>query len=122
MTPQPPDASPPGTPRIQDRLHDVSQMLRQSGSIDQDSRRALAQLVDELSKALQSQSVPPAEVARLAESTAHLAESLHHQRERGILGTARESLERAAFDAEYRAPLLVGLARKVIDVLAGFGI
>jgi hypothetical protein len=97
-------------------------MLRQSGSIDQQSRQALAELVEELSKSLQGQSVPPAEVARLAESTAHLAEALHHQKAKGILGTAREGLERAAFEAENHHPLLVGLARKVVDVLAGFGI
>jgi hypothetical protein len=122
MTPEPPIPSSSGATEVQDRLRDVARMLRQSGSMDQESRRALAELVDELNRALEGQSVPPAEVARLAESTAHLAESLHHQRERGILGKAREGLERAAFDAESRAPLLVGLARKVVDILAGFGI
>ncbi len=122
MTPEPSNPLSPGASEIQDRLHDVSRMLRQSGSIDQESRRALAALVDELNKALEGQSVPPAEVARLAESTAHLAESLHHQRELGLIGSAREGLEKAAFDAESRAPLLVGLARKVVDILAGFGI
>jgi hypothetical protein len=97
-------------------------MLRQSKSIDQQSRQALAELVDELSKSLHGQNVPPAEVSRLAESTAHLVESLHHQERRGFLGTAREGLERAAFEAENQHPILVGLARKVVDVLAGFGI
>jgi hypothetical protein len=97
-------------------------MLRQNKTIDQQSRHALAELVDELTKSLQGQNVPPAEVARLAESTAHLAESLHHHRERSMLGAARESLEQAAVGAEAHAPLLVGLARKVVDVLAGFGI
>jgi hypothetical protein len=122
MMPQPPEPSPSDLTGMQDRLKDVARLLRLSGSIDQDSRRALAELVDELCKALEGQGVPPTEVARLAESTAHLAESLHHQQELGILGGAREGLERAAFDAEAHAPFIVGLARKVIDALAGIGI
>jgi Domain of unknown function (DUF4404) len=122
MTPEPSQPPSPGVSETQDRLQDVARMLRQSSSIDPQSRQALAELVDELSKALQEQNVPPAEVARLAENTAHLAESLHHQRERSMLGAAREGLEQAAVEAEAHAPLLVGLARKVVDVLAGFGI
>jgi hypothetical protein len=122
MTPEPPKPSPPSVSELQDRLRGVAQTLRQSSTIDEDSRQALAELVEELNKALQAQSVPPAEVSRLAESTAHLAESLHHPKARGLLGTAREGLERAAFEAESHAPLLVGLARRVVDALAGIGI
>ena len=41
---------------------------------------------------LASANVPPAEVAHLAESTAHLAESLHAQHDRGLLAGARDHL------------------------------
>src|SRR5438477_4419567 len=103
MMPEPSKPSPPSVSELQDRLRGVAQTLRHSSTIDEDSRQALAELVEELNKALQAQSVPPAEVSRLAESTAHLAESLHHPKGKGLLGTAREGLERAAFEAESHA-------------------
>jgi hypothetical protein len=109
-------------PAIQERLHDVARILRQTGSIDADSKRALAELVDELSKALATAHVAPAEVTHLAESTAQLAESLHHQHESGLLGTARDRLQAAVNGAETRAPLIVGLARRLLDALANLGI
>jgi hypothetical protein len=107
---------------MQDRLRDVASMLRQGGAIDPESRRALAALVDELRKALDDQNVPPAEVARLAASTAHLTEALHQRKETGLLAKAREGLELAALEAEAHVPFLVGLARRVVDALAGIGI
>ena len=87
-----PESSTPSVPDIQSRLRTVARTLRQSRSVDAESQRVLAELVDELSAALQTASVPPAEVARLADSTAHLAESLHHHHDTGMLGRARERL------------------------------
>jgi len=48
-------------------------------------RVTLAQLVDELTTALAAANLPSADVAHLAESTAHLAESLHDQQDMGLL-------------------------------------
>jgi hypothetical protein len=109
-------------PEIQARLQEVSRLLRRSATLDPEAQRALADLVAELSRVLEKTPVPPAEVAHLADSTAHLAESLHHQQERGILGAARDRLERAVIRAEIRAPIAVGLARRLLDALANIGV
>lgn len=117
-----PESSTPSVPDVQSRLHAVARQLRQSRSVDAESQRVLAELVDELSMALQAASVPPAEVARLADSTAHLAESLHQHHDTGMVGRARERLEAAVVEAEAHSPLAVGLARRLLDMLANIGI
>lgn len=119
--PDTPEPTPPVS-EVQSRLHEVAGLLRHSRSLDAEARRVLAQLVDELSAALAAGNVPPAEVARLADSTVHLAESLHHPHEQGLIGSARDGLEGAVIDAEAHAPVAVGLARRLLDALANIGI
>ena len=114
-----PDKSDSST-TAQTRLHEVASRLRQ-GPLDEESQRALAALIDELTSTLESQAVPSPEVARLIHSTAHLAESLHEPN-RGVLGKARDRLEVTLLDAEAHAPVAVGLARKLLDTLGNFGI
>jgi hypothetical protein len=109
-------------PEVQGRLHEVARLLRASGSLDAASQRALAELVDELSQSLQAGTVPAAEITQLSDSTAHLAEALHHQHDTGIVSKARERLEGAVVHAETHAPVAVGLARRVLDALANIGI
>lgn len=117
-----PESDTPSLSEVQDRLHEIARGLRHSGAVDPESRQTLGELVDELTAALASANVPPAEVARLAESTAHLAESLHHQRDRGLLASARDRFERALVDAETHAPVAAGLARQLLEALANVGI
>jgi len=117
-----PETNPPSVQEVAARLRDVASEMRKSRSLDAHSQRVLAELVDELSKALAEPNVPPAEVARLAESTAQLAESLHRRHDRGLLERARDSLEGAVIDAEAHAPVAVGLARRLLDALASIGI
>jgi hypothetical protein len=116
----PEDAFP--VPDLQNRLHEVARLLRESGQVDPDSKQILAELVDELSQALQSSQVPPAEVAQLAGTTAQLAEALHQRHDTTWLGQVRDRFEEAARRAEARAPVAVGLARQVLDALANIGI
>jgi hypothetical protein len=97
-------------------------MLRESGSLDPEARHVLAELVDELSKVLNESNPPPAEVAHLGESAAHLAESLHRQHDQGLLGKARDRLGAAVLRAEAYAPVAAGLARRLLDALANIGI
>jgi hypothetical protein len=120
--PETPAPNPPSVPEIQARLRNVARSLREAGSADAEAQHALADLVDELDRALAGGTMPPAEVARLAESTAHLAEALHHQRDAGVLSKARNRLERAMLNAEAHAPLAVGLARRLMEALANIGI
>jgi len=117
-----PESSGPSVSDIQARLHEVAGMVRDSNTIDPESRRVLAELVEDLSEALQSASVPAADAAHLAESTAHVADSLHHQHDRGLLANTRERLEEAMLEAESRSPVVVGLARRLLDALANIGI
>jgi hypothetical protein len=109
-------------PEIRERLQEIASLLRQSGSLDPETNRALAELVDELTRVVQPVTMPVAEVTHLAETTAQLADALHYQRDRGFLGKARDRLERAVNNAEDHAPTAVGLARRLLDVLANIGI
>jgi hypothetical protein len=120
--PDTPGTNPPSVQDVQARLHEVARLVRQSRSLDARSQRVLAELVDELSAALAAPNVPPAEVARLAESTAHLAESLHREHDKGLVEKARDRLDGAVFEAEAHAPVAVGLARQLLDALANIGI
>jgi hypothetical protein len=117
-TPQPT----PSVQEVQARLREVAGLLRSSRSLDPEAQRVLAQLVDELSVHLSAQNVPAGEVARLAESTLHLAESLHHPRSEGLLSATRKRFEDAVLGAESRAPTAVELARRFLDALANIGI
>jgi hypothetical protein len=112
----------PSVPEIQARLRQVSRMLRESSSMEPSSQRALAELVDELNKALATAQLPAAEVAELAVSTAHIAEALHHEHDRSLLGKARDRLQEAILSAEAKAPNAVALAGRVLNALAEWGI
>jgi hypothetical protein len=111
-----------GQSEIQTRLHDLAIRLREAEHLDPDSQRALAELVDELTRALGSTNLPPAEVVHLAESTAHLADALRSGKNRGILAKARDRLNLAVSNAETHAPTAVGVARRLLDTLANLGI
>jgi hypothetical protein len=115
----------PGSPsaaEIQARLDGVTRLLRESPAIDRKSRQALLDLVDELRTALQSGQVDLAEAADLADTAAHLADALHHGHGRERLGSIRDRIEEAVLEAEVEAPLTVGLAHRLMDVLANLGI
>jgi len=112
----------PSTQAVRTRIHEVAQTLRGSRSLSPEVQVALAELLDELSAMLKEPNAPPAEVAHLAESAAHLAQTLHDHRDEGLVAKARERLGMAMFQAEAHAPTAVGLARQVIDALANVGI
>ena len=109
-------------PDLLARLRDVARLLRRAPNLDDDARAAIGELVDELTNVLQSSTLLPAEVALLAETTTHLAESLHHQHDERAVGKARERFEQAVVNAESHAPTVVGLARRLIETLANIGI
>jgi hypothetical protein len=117
-----PENTTPPLPEVQGRLHEVARLLRQPGPLDPASRQVLAELIDELSRALQSSTAAPAEVTQLAGTTAQLAEALHRRQDAGWLAQARDRFEEAALRAEARAPVAVGLARQLLDALANIGI
>jgi hypothetical protein len=120
--PDTPEPGTPAVPEVRTRLGDAARLLRASAAVDPDVRRALAEFLDELGRALEAPEAPPAELARLADGAAHLAESLHRGHDRGLVATARERLAALARQAEARAPTAVGLARRLVDALASAGI
>ena len=66
--------------------------------------------------------VSAAEAAHLSESTARLIEGLHGRHDEGVLAAARDRLEGAVVGAEARAPVVAGVARRLLEALANLGI
>ena len=112
----------PAADALESNIHELARVVREARRLDPDARRALADLVDELSRTLHTAPHSAEETSRVAESAAHLAEALLAGREETVLTSARGRLENAAALADARAPVVSGLARRVLDVLADLGI
>src|SRR5260370_24027982 len=97
-----PEPTTPSVPEIQARLNGIARLVRNSRTIDPESKQPLLELVNDLGKVLQTGEASPAEVAPLAETTGQLADALHHQHE-GI----RDRIERALLAAEAAHPVTV---------------
>jgi hypothetical protein len=121
MTEPSPSASPPPG-GVQASLHIIASVLRDPQPLSLEIREVLAELIDELGRCLATAAVPPAEVAHLVETTAHLAAAVHRQADPGMLNAARARLERAIVAAETKAPMTAGLARRLLDALTNIGI
>jgi hypothetical protein len=122
MSPEQPVPQAPPLSGVANNLSTLAQQLREAPHLRPETQQELAGLVEELSKALRSGTVPPADAAHLADSTAHLLWALHQRQNAGRLSAARERLERAMTNAETRAPFVVGIAQRLLDTLAGLGI
>jgi len=107
---------------VQASLHTIAEILRDPRPLSHEVRDVLADLVDELGRMLTQATVPPAEVAHLAETTALLARAVHRQEAPGLLATARDRVEAAMLAAQSQSPLMAGLARRLLDALANIGI
>lgn len=103
-------------------LHELSQRLREAEPLGPDTQRSLANLLDELARALHPTAQPSEEAAHLAFSSAHLAETLKQKKDRGAIAAAIRRLEEAATRAETEAPVAAGFARQLLDALANLGI
>jgi hypothetical protein len=113
---------PPTVSQVQNSLHVIAQTLRQPGQLTPETQAALAELLDEVAGALQSGSVPSAEMAHLSESTAHLFQALHQRQDAGVLASARDTLEEAIVRADTAHPVVAGLARRLVETLSNLGI
>lgn len=103
------------------QLIECASLLRESRQLDEETQHALAALVVELSELLDPDATTP-QLSQLAESSAHLVQTLHAQQDPGLISAARERLEQAAARAEAEAPVATGVARQLIDALASIGI
>jgi hypothetical protein len=114
--------SPGIPPEVQASLQAVSKLLRAAHHLGPDAQRTLADLIEELGRAVGASRATPEELAHLADSTAKLAEAVHHQHDEGVLAAARDRLEEAVIGAEARAPVVAGVARRLLDALSNIGI
>jgi hypothetical protein len=120
--PDPLDQPVPTVPEVRRRLQDAATMLGASSTLDPQLRKTIADLLAELSRALEQPDAPPAEVSRLADGAAQLAETLHHRQDSGLLSAARDRVNDLMTDAEAHAPVTVGVVQRLIDAIAGIGI
>jgi tRNA C32,U32 (ribose-2'-O)-methylase TrmJ len=119
--PEPPP-QPPTAADVHASLHHLAQFLRQSGHLDTQEQQALADLVDELGRAIDQAALPSAETAHLAESIAQLTRAVHHRHDTGLLTAAKERLGQAVVSIETQAPMATGLVRRLLEALANLGI
>jgi hypothetical protein len=120
--PELPSAGPPSPAGIEAGLHYVAQLLRRGEPFPPEAQQALADLVDELARALHPMALPSAEAAHLSDSMVHLVQALRQGHDTGLLAAARDRVERAIVSAETHAPVVAGIARRLIETLSNIGI
>jgi hypothetical protein len=120
MPEEPNDASLPAT--IQASLRTIAAVLREPHPLSVEAQEALAGLMDELGNVVTAKEPPPEAVRRLADSTARLVQAVHRRADAGLVVQARDRVEQAIIGAEAHAPLVAGVARRLLDALANIGI
>jgi hypothetical protein len=103
-------------------LHTVAELLRHTRHLGPEAQALLADLIDELGTALETQEVPNAAIARLTESTSLLVKAVAEKHDAGMLEAAHDRLEGAAVSVETRAPHLAELTRRLAEMLSNLGI
>ena len=103
-------------------LHELAQKLREADHLGPEAQEAVADLLDELARALPPAGVAAADAAHLAESATHLADALHEKHEARALAAALERFKKSVARAEAKAPMATGIARRLIETLANLGI
>src|SRR5437879_1033742 len=93
---------------VRARLHAISERLRELHHLGPETQREVAELVEEMGKALGAAPVPSPELAHLTDSAAHLLHSLQEQHDTNVLTAARERLDKAILGAESQAPFVAG--------------
>jgi hypothetical protein len=107
---------------LQERLHEIARLLRRTHHLGPEAQQELARLADELGAVPEMAALPSTEAAQLLEQTTALVEALQRQADEGLLAAARDRLEEAVYTAAARAPLVAGVARRLLETLANLGI
>lgn len=115
-------ADSPTLTQLRNDLQDLGHALRSADHLEPATQLELARLLEELGGELDPTTIPSAHTKHLAESVGRVARSLHDQHHAGLLTAARARLEEAARAAEEEAPIVTGIVRRFIDVLASIGI
>jgi proline dehydrogenase len=120
--PEPPPSNLSATEHAASRLHEIAQRLRQQGPLGPEEQRSLADLADELGAALERPATASESTPALADTITHLAQTMQHPHNRGLLERVRERLEDAAANMEARSPHVAAFTRELVDIIAGLGI
>lgn len=113
----------PEHPRdVKATLRAIAGLLRDVQHLGPEGQRTLAELVEELSRALETGEIPSAEMSQLTETTAHLVEELRQRKKSGSLPTLRDRLEQAALALETQHPVISGLTLRLVETLSTLGI
>ncbi len=115
-------ANGPSLAEVRTLLHTIADLLRHSRHLGPEAQALLADLIDELSVALETPTVPTEEIARLTECASHLVRAVTEKHESSILEAAEGRLERAVLRIEAGAPGLANLTRRLAEMLSNLGI
>src|SRR5262249_51799617 len=113
---------PPDAAAIQTRLHEVARLLRAGVHLDAAVQQEVADLLDELSKAIQPAGSPSAETLHVAQTATHLVQQLQRPQEIGLIELTKKRLHHAVAGEETKAPQVAKLAGRILDALANIGI
>ncbi len=119
---QPPSSDLPADANLETKLHSIAQLLRQTDHLDPEAQKALAEIVDELGKALRSVPVSSEDAKSLADSTAHLVRAVHQKHDRVLVTAAQGRMRQAITRVENQAPFVAQIAGRLLDTLASLGI
>ena len=108
--------------QVCEHLHTIARLLRAVPHLEPEAQQLLAELVDELSRSLESGTVPAAEIKLLTEHVTQLVQAAHPEEPPGMVGKMRERMNAALASLEVKAPLLAGLIRQLSDALYEIGI
>lgn len=116
------ESIPPTLTDVRTQLLALTQMLRRAEHLEPEAQQQVADLIDELTRALAETPMPSDEVTHLAASAANLARAIHERHSPGLLAAARQRVSRAIMAAESEAPLVAGLVRQLTQLLSNLGI
>src|SRR5437870_13581590 len=102
--PQQPSPDLPADANLEAKLQSIAQLLRQADHLSPEAQKALAEIVEELGKALHSATVSWEETKSRADSTAHRVRAEHQKHNQGPLAAARERTKQAITRVQYQAP------------------
>jgi hypothetical protein len=107
---------------LEAKLHRIAGLLRDAGHLSPKAQQSLALLVDDLARAVQKPTGDPVAANHVAATAANLLDALVQKDDQGMLSAARDRLERTVISAGSQAPMAAGVARRLLDILAGIGI
>src|SRR5260370_7591412 len=110
----------PADANLEAKLQSIAQLLRQADHLGPEAQKALAEIVEELGKALHSATVSSEETKSLADSTAHLVRALHQRQNQELLAAAPGLRKQAIPLSDYPPPSPAHFPRRHFVPLASF--